>query len=178
MNKYEFNYDYLRAVAPAISKKENRYNLEGVYIHDDEKGRHYVATNGHILLHILDSNISGEKLPDKGLIIKSKFKDFKNNNFILNFATQIDNQTIVFGSGENSEIASIIDADYPDYWRVIPENLKSIKTYRLLNSRFLKIAENFMHGLSNTLTTEEDNGCSPVVWKKDNMTVVLMPMRD
>ncbi len=177
MNKYEFNYDYLRAVAPAVSKEETRYYLGGVYVHDDEEGRHYVATDGHILLHILDSEPQGNKLSE-GLIIKSKFKDFKKNNFILNYATQLDSQTIVFGRGENSEIASIVDGTYPDYSRVIPKKLKSIKTYRLFNSRFLKIAEKFMHGLSNTLTDEDDSGCSPVVWKKDNMMVVLMPMRD
>lgn len=175
VKKYEFNYEYIRAVAPAVSKEEARYYLNGVYIYDDEDGRHYVATDGHVLFHILDENPAGEKLSE-GMIIKSKFKNFKGSD-LLNFATVIDNKTVVFGSGEDLEIGSIVDGTFPNFWAVIPEKRKMAEKFIAYNPNYLQKVVAFMGSVFIPEVDPKSEQNSPSVWVRNGRMAVLMPMR-
>lgn len=175
VKNYEFNYEYIRAVAPAVSKEEARYYLNGVYIYDDEDGRHYVATDGHVLFHILDEHPTGEKLSE-GMIIKSKFKNFKGSDF-LNFATVIDNKTVVFGSGEDLEIGSIVDGTFPNFWAVIPKKRKMAEKFIAYNPKYLQKVVEFVEAVFVPEVNLKDEQNSPSVWVRNGRTAVLMPMR-
>lgn len=113
----------LATARPAMSNEEARYYLNGVYIHPDDGGLKFVATNGH-QLHLAQLHPEAE-IPDfSGVIIPSKTV----NQIISLFgdsaeALQIHiSETAIRISCEHLDIQSkLIDGTFPDYLRVIPQ---------------------------------------------------------
>lgn len=118
----------------SISNDETKFNLTGIYIKydEDDKNLIFVSTDGHRLSLIkksvenkLDSKFEeGFILPKKGIIELKKILDnieesvnlgISDNNFSIN------NEDITL-------IMRMVDGEFPDYNRVIPELGKNIAT--------------------------------------------------
>jgi len=111
----------------SISTDESKYNLNGLFIHNINNYLRVISTDGHRLslfqTEIEASNIdklnSGVIIPRKGIIELKKITDDYSDNLTINF---VDNN-IIASNPETTLIMRLIDGDFPDYNRVIPEKL-------------------------------------------------------
>nr|WP_320114605.1 DNA polymerase III subunit beta [uncultured Desulfuromonas sp.] len=111
----------------AISNDESKFNLNGIYLHsqviENDKYLKFVSTDGHrlALMQIKsDTNILNEKgviFPKKGLSELRKIIDQDEKEIELSI---LDNNAII-NFGETTLVMRLIDGDFPDYNRVIPE---------------------------------------------------------
>lgn len=182
METIEVNIDYFKKCLKAISKDPARWSITGVYIHDDSDGyRHYVGTNGHVLVHCFEP--TDDKPLEKGLIIKplstpkNKKKTLRNS-----FLKVIDGQNAIIENLDSSYTCHIIDAEYPNYKAVIPTNAKPQTEYVCFNPDYLKVMASILG--SCTIRPEADDVTSPHLFKnaccgevEGGVEVVLMPMR-
>lgn len=139
----------------SVSNDETKFNLNGIYLKYEENKISMISTDGHRLsynfLYKEDDNLNllseGYILPKKGIfeirkIINKENDNLKigiiNNNFFV-----IDDMTIL--------IMRLVDGEFPDYKRVIPEknNISSI-----INK------EEFYHALKriSILSSEKSRG--------------------
>ncbi len=114
----------------AISNDEARYYLNGMYIHSKSSDdNNYIvgsATDGHRLAVVkkiqTDSKISGYIIPKKTLTEIRKILDSCNEIITLSFS-----KTKIKLSTDGCVLVSkLIDAEYPDYERVIPASNSNI----------------------------------------------------
>ncbi len=173
IKRYEINYEMFHAVSTAMSKDEALYYLMGVYVHDVGNTRRYVATDGHILLICVDENPMGEKLPEKGIIIGGKFPKYK-SNIAYNMIRILDDKTVVFGDDNSSFAGYVVDGEYPDYSRVLPQETNKAKCYVVVNPMYLKKITDFV-GVGKIPFVNDEH--SPAVFTNDNRIGVIMPMR-
>ena len=118
----------------AISNEETRYFLNGVYFHkknlNNVDNLSLVATDGHRLAKIdlpypnglID--LPGVIIPKKTIYELCKLLTDINEEIIIN----IDPNKIIFYIGKTTLISKLIDGNFPDYQRVIPENNNNIVT--------------------------------------------------
>lgn len=142
----------------AISNDESKFNLNGIYFHFEEDDNiqymKFIATDGHRLALVKEEssdnifeNNKGIIFPKKGLSEIRKILDQDNQEIFLsvsdnNAIFQIDNTTLVM---------RLIDGDFPDYKRVIPEK----------NNSFCKVtSESLLHTLRRVsiLANEKSKG--------------------
>ncbi len=108
----------------SISNDETKFNLNGIYLKYEDNKLSMISTDGHRLsynfIDISDDFSCFEKgsiLPKKGIFELRKIIDKDNNNLeigiVENNFVVIDNNTVL--------IMRLVDADFPDYKRVIPE---------------------------------------------------------
>lgn len=113
----------------SISTDESKYNLNGLFIHNIDNKLRVISTDGHRLslfqteidASIVDKLNTGVIIPRKGIIELKKITEDYSENLDINF---IDNNIIV-NNEETTLIMRLIDGDFPDYNRVIPENLEN-----------------------------------------------------
>ena len=114
----------------AISMEETRYYLNGIFFHKQEQSLIAVATDGHRLASASMNLPNGADLL-KGIIVPRKaiseirklIEDFPSDT-IINISVS---ETRVRVETENTSITSkLIDGNFPDYSRVIPEDNKNI----------------------------------------------------
>jgi DNA polymerase-3 subunit beta len=113
----------------SISTDESKYNLNGLYIHNVDNKLKVISTDGHRLsmfqTDINGSNIdklnNGVIIPRKGIVELKKLTDDYSDNLDIKF---IDNNIIV-NNPETTLIMRLIDGDFPDYNRVIPEKIEN-----------------------------------------------------
>ncbi len=178
-----FNAKLLAAVGVAISTDQTRYYLRGVYFHDTKA----VATDGHLMTVATDPDAetdgAGHIMPvsDKAITAMKK-KGANQVAFANNMLSVID---------DNGEIIHIepckeIDATFPDYAQIIPNNPGEFATGAFsdkLLSRITTTAKNLgiqdRSGLPISLKGE--TGTSPHVVTYHQTTYelfsVVMPMR-
>jgi len=115
----------------AISQDETRPNLTGAFLEAEESGGgssilRMVATDGHRLA-VVDSVPTGQKvsclpkgviIPRKGLLEIKRLLEEDNTGDVF---FGIDGGLCVIKSGENVLKVSLIDAEFPNYRRVIPQ---------------------------------------------------------
>jgi len=113
----------------SVSNDETKFNLTGIYIKSEEIDNKtnlvFVSTDGHRLSLIqrsienkLDQKYNeGFILPKKGIIELKKILDIADNDISLGI---YDNNFIV-KNNNITLIMRIVDGDFPDYKRVIPE---------------------------------------------------------
>lgn len=111
----------------AISNDESKFNLNGIYLHSENinniKYIKFVSTDGHRLASMKfesDTEILNEKgviFPKKGLSELRKIIDQDEENISISL---IDNNAIINIKG-TTLVMRLIDGDFPDYKRVIPE---------------------------------------------------------
>ena len=116
----------------AVSNEETRYFLNGIYFHiQNESGSNklsIVATDGHRLAKFdLDFEDKTNNIP--GIIIPKKTVN-ELHKLLLDFEGSIqiklDSNKIVFFIGSSILISKLIDGNFPDYKRVIPNDNNNI----------------------------------------------------
>lgn len=111
-----------------ISNDEKKFNLNGLYIHTEEKMLHYVATDGHRLVCLKEEfeyqkeNLNaGIIIPKKGLLEIKKICE----NTEKELKMQIVNGKVIFDIANITLSIRLIDATFPNYRRVIPEKTET-----------------------------------------------------
>lgn len=117
----------------AISTEENRYYLNGIYIHGGAMsggghGLHFVATDGHRLAKFetaaiaLPIAIPGVILPRRtvDIFLKALWQMTKAKSAPDYVDVELTAARIKFTLGNVDIVSKLIDGTYPDYGRVIP----------------------------------------------------------
>lgn len=114
----------------SVSNDETKYNLTGIYFKSDNNEKlSMVSTDGHRLSMVekkLEQNLSssfsdGFILPKKGIFEIRKLTE--DSEEVLNIGVS-DNNFIV-NTGSTTLVMRLVDGDFPDYTRVIPQKIES-----------------------------------------------------
>ncbi len=155
----------------AISTDDSRPNLTGAFLevestHDDQNILRVAATDGHRLAIVESAGIAGDFLKlEKGIIIPRKglqeIKKLLEEN-MGDVYLGVEKNMCVIKSQEAVLKCSLIDAEFPDYRRVIPQE----KGVTVLIEK-----EKLLHALKriNVIASEGYGGV--VVTLKDNLMV-------
>jgi DNA polymerase III subunit beta len=156
----------------AVSDDETRYFMNGVYLEKKDEKLAMVATDGRrlsIITKAFDVTIPDFKaviIPPKALVLVSKMMTGEGN-----ISLAVSEKNVFFYCGNENISTSLIDGQFPNYQRVIPENqqfefsinrvdvIEALKRVSLLveqKSRrvFLKLMPNTL----NILSEESDIG--------------------
>ncbi|WP_020678236.1 DNA polymerase III subunit beta [Geopsychrobacter electrodiphilus] len=112
----------------SISNDETKYNLNGIFLKYEDEKLSMISTDGHRLSYsftdIEEKFILFDKgiiLPKKGIFELRKIINKENNNLEISI---VDNNFIIID--ENTIlIMRLVDGDFPDYKRVIPEKCEN-----------------------------------------------------
>ena len=115
----------------AISNEETRYFLNGIYFHKNQEAESntltIVATDGHRLAKF-DYVISDNLADIPGVIIPKKTVNELYKLLVDcegSIRINLNSNKIVFYIGDSILISKLIDGNFPDYKRVIPQDNKS-----------------------------------------------------
>jgi len=113
----------------SVSNDETKFNLTGIFIKSEKEGTNnnfiFVSTDGH-RLSLIQRNIEenlGEKymdgfiLPKKGIIEIKKLLENIEDNVVIG----ISDNNFTINNKNTTLIMRMVDGDFPDYKRVIPE---------------------------------------------------------
>lgn len=174
MEMYEINTEYLKKCLKVVSKDLAKYYLTGVFIHDKDDVRHYIGTNGHILVHCKEK-FNGDSLKD-GIIIRPA-SALGTRKCLKYIPLKIyDEKTAVLEMNEKRVLCDIIDGRYPNYEAVIPTEVEPEKEYVAFAPEYLLEMKRIL-GSSNIrpLSSGVDE---PHIFKiDDEVEVVIMPVR-
>ncbi|SNB47283.1 DNA polymerase III subunit beta [Geobacter sp. DSM 9736] len=151
--------DMVEKTAYAMCNDETKYNLNGIFVKaledDGRKLLRMVATDGHRLCiaereftgSITQELGKGVIFPKKGILELKKLTEDENEDILLGF---MDNSAVL--KKENTVIVMrLVDGEFPDYTKVIPQNNTRIVTIR---------REQFLHSLKRMaiLSSEKFKG--------------------
>lgn len=176
MDTYEINTDFFKKCLRVVVKDINHYNLRGVFIHDDKEGmRHYVGTDGHILVHCKEK-ANGPVL-EKGMIIRPETTLGTRKCFKYAPLKVYDESTaVIYLGSERRILCDIIDGQYPSYERVIPVDVKPENEYVAFNPEYLIEMKRILGGCSIRPLSTGPTG--PHIFRTtDKIEIVIMPMR-
>lgn len=111
----------------AVSQDESKYNLNGIFcqVQEGSKELRLVATDGH-RLSMIDKQVEMEEsselsrgviLPRKGILELKKLSEEGEGDLKLGF---MDNNAVV-SKDQTVVIMRLVDGEFPDYSRVIPQ---------------------------------------------------------
>ena len=143
----------------SVSNDETKFNLTGIYIKsnivDNINKLIFVSTDGHRLSLIqrnienkLDNKYSeGFILPKKGIIEIKKLMETMDDNIIMG----ISDNNFSISNKNTTLIMRMVDGDFPDYNRVIPDKGKN---YAIIDKNL------FLHALKriSVLSSEKSKG--------------------
>ena len=142
----------------AISNEETRYFLNGIYFHKKNQEKSsllsVVATDGHRLAKMdFEFNENLDEIP--GVIIPKKTVN-ELHKLLIDYEGQIkinlNSNKIVFFVNDTVLMSKLIDGNFPDYRKVIPNN----------NTNILKInRQNFSSAVDRVSTITNDK--SPII---------------
>jgi DNA polymerase-3 subunit beta len=146
----------------SVSNDETKFNLTGIYVKNENNNIHFVSTDGHRLslikkeIHNINSDSFNEGfiLPKKGILELKKL--IENSNSEINLGISENN---FFVSNEQSTlIMRMVDGDFPDYKRVIPEKGNNVAEIN---------RDKFFHALKriSVLSSEKSKGVKVNVTK-------------
>lgn len=170
-NKSMFNNEVLNEMIEktifSVSNDETKFNLTGIFIKNDGNFLNFVSTDGHRLSLIkrkienLDINkfIQGFILPKKGIL---EFKKLLENSESDTYLGVTDNNFIV-SNNDTTLIMRMVDGEFPDYKRVIPEKGNNICEIN---------KDNFLHALKriSVLASEKSKGVKLNI--KNNIVII------
>lgn len=161
----------------AVSK--DRFNISGVYIEDREGCRHYVGTNGHILVHAYETVEKGDTLKAPICIVpRGKIGSLKECEYAD--LTIVNEQTALIDSRINKIVCDIIDVEYPKYQKIIPYDAPKAKEYACFDDKYLKTLHVILKN-HYTLRPFMQDPWSSALWEDEidgvKYEVVLMSMR-
>lgn len=149
-----------------ISNDEKKFNLNGLYIHTEEKMLHYVATDGHRLVclkeefeHENETLKGGIIIPKKGLLEIKKICE----NTDKDLEMEVINGKVIFKIENITLSIRLIDATFPNYRRVIPEKTDT-KAYINTQQLFEAIKR-------VSIISDEKNRTVNLSLKQDNLEV-------
>jgi DNA polymerase III subunit beta len=150
--------EMIEKISYAICHDETKYNLNGVFVKAmEENGKavlKMVATDGH-RLSIVERELSGticrelDKgtiFPKKGIFELKKMAEEEEGELLLGF---MDNNSVI-RKGNTTVVMRLVDGEFPDYTRVVPQNndrivganreilLHSLKRMAILSSEKFK----------------------------------------
>ena len=176
METIEVNIDYFKKCLKAISKDPARWSITGVYIHDDSDGyRHYVGTNGYILVHCKEK--TADKPLEKGLIIKPLYPLGTKKCLICCPLMIVDEHTAILIT-DKKITCDIVDAEYPAYEKVMPKDPKPEMEYVCFSPSYLRMMETVLGVCSVRPLADGVN--EPHIFRcgnNEDVEVVIMPMR-
>ena len=151
----------------SISNDETKFNLTGIFIKNDDNKLIFVSTDGHRLSLIqrnIENNLNnkfkeGFILPKKGIFEIRKLLEHVEENVLIgisdnNFSVKNENTTLIM---------RMVDGDFPDYKRVIPEkgNNEALINNELFNHALRRIS---------VLSSEKSKGVK-INFSKDMITL-------
>jgi DNA polymerase-3 subunit beta len=149
-----------------ISNDEKKFNLNGLYIHTEEKMLHYVATDGHRLVCLKEEFNHENQILNTGIIIPKKgLLEIKKicENTDKELKMQVVNGKVVFDIDNITLSIRLIDATFPNYRRVIPEKTE---TKTCINTQQLFEAIKRV-----SIISDEKNRTVNLCLNKDNLEV-------
>ena len=176
MKIYEINIEYFKKCLRAVSHEDTRYNISGVYIHDADGIRHYVGTDGHILVHCKEK-YTGETI-EKGLIIRpTTALGTKKCMMYVPLKVYDETTAIMYPFGQTKRVlCDIVDGTYPSYERIIPTDVKPETEYVAMDPEYLLLMKRILG--SCTIRPLSAGPSDPHIFRMgDEMEVVIMPMR-
>lgn len=152
----------------SISTDESKYNLNGIYFRSmDDRGNQVlrmVATDGHRLALIqkkiavshVEPLSKGVIFPRKGILELKKMADEGDGDVHLGF---LDNNAVV-QKDRTVVVMRLVDGEFPDYTRVIPQQNEMIATIP---------RDTFLHALRrmSILSSEKSKGVKIVLREKN-----------
>lgn len=173
METYEINTEFFKKCLRAVSRDVHRYYITGVYIHDKEGIRHYVGTEGHILVHCKEKAV-GPVLKE-GIIIKPT-TPLGIRKCLPYVPLKVYDETTAILHLDKRILCDIIDGQYPNYERVIPTDVKPETEYVAMEPEYLMLMKKILG--SCTIRPLSAGPNEPHIFRKgDEMEVVIMPMR-
>lgn len=154
----------------SVSNEESKFNLTGIFLKYDLENEHliFVSTDGHRLsmirkkmdIKLPEKYTKGFILPKKGIIELNKLIDSLEENINIGMITN----NFSVSTGDTILLMRLVDAEFPDYQRVIPEISE--------NSIYLN-REEFFHALKriSTLSNEKSKGVKINI-NKNTMTLI------
>lgn len=177
----KLNLELMNKCEHASARKDKfRPFLDSVHICDNDRTRHYVATNAQIMV------ICTEQIPDGENTLQAEYG--LDNITLCNYRQQ------KLSKNENPRKELKVDGDkyalcnlyeqisdrvYPMWTAVVPKKTEPITTWRIINPAFLAKLEKVFDGLEpldRPMGTNDDI-LAPIVFEKDNVKMVIMPMR-
>jgi len=174
---YAVNLELMKDCHLAVSKDEARPNITGIFIQDDGGLRHYVGTNGHIIVHACEK-IDAEELKD-GIIVKLASKIGKTDPTFPHAQLEIFDDKVGILYAEPLVACEIIDGEYPAYKKVIPETDKLATEYTAFNPDYMKIVKKILG--SSSIQPIQENANQVALWEKEVngwlFQIALMPVK-
>lgn len=109
----------LQQVVIAASSDDTRPVLTGVYIHTNEKGLYFVATDSYRLAEkrVMDTDEELSLLvPSSALHDVLRLLGDNDDDVVMS----TDSQQVVFRIGESELVSRLVEGNYPDYRKLIP----------------------------------------------------------
>ncbi len=137
----------------AVSTEETRYYLCGIYMHEHEGMLRCVATDGHRLALAQTAmpeggaGLEGIIIPRKTVVEVRKLLD----GFANDVRISVSETKIKFEIGATVLISKLIDGNFPDYHRVIPQN--NTVALDVESASFTKAVDRV-----STISTDRSNG--------------------
>lgn len=173
METYEINTEFFKKCLRAVSRDEHRYYITGVYLHDKEGIRHYVGTNGHILVHCKEKAL--DPVLKEGIIIKPT-TPLGTRKCLPYAPLKVYDETTAILHLDKRILCDIIDGQYPNYEKVIPTEVKPETEYVAMEPEYLLLMKKILG--SCTIRPLSAGPNEPHIFRKgDEMEVVIMPMR-
>ena len=150
------NLNYLQKANKCKSTDDNRYCLEGVYIKYNRETREltYTATDSHVGYRATElvDNIDADDTFDNGLIIDFDFKTIKAKDVIAVYIEKVEKNKVKITvlnekQGSLSMEARVIDADFPEFDKVIPGEITEDRkefldnTIQIFNWKHIKLMQ-------------------------------------
>lgn len=116
----------------AMSDEEARYYLNGVHLHivshDEKNALRAVATNGHRLaLHEIPAPAGAENLPAM-IVPRHTVAEILKLDEVGTIKVSASSTKIAIDAGSTTLLSKLIDGDFPNYTRVIPQSHDSTVT--------------------------------------------------
>jgi len=174
---------HIRAALLFAGNGDVRYTLNGVCIHTGPRGARIVSTDGHMQYQ---ANVPGDFPPVQVIVPRALLDGIKwgKQDFVDVTITPTAEKSLVHNISfalSNGEIraSQSIDGLFPDYARVVPEELSGEVAY--FNAEFLASTAKAAKLLGNTkgLYRIQYNGECPalVLMPREESIVVIMPLR-
>ena len=179
------NMDILKAVNLAASTEETRYYLNGVLIEVTENAVRYVATNGHILLTMIEKSPYANTMTGSWIIPHKWIKNTK--GLALKDAPQLElteqEGMLTFRSPGSASAVTPIDGTFPEWRRTAPKSMRGAKRviqqfnpdYTMVFAKFakaMKLEAPFIHH------SHETGGPCPVTFGASRDAFgIIMPWR-
>lgn len=180
--KIELPENELKKVIDFCDKRKYAGVTKGVLIKQKGTGAEIVATDGAILCVCEVQNANAENWPEKGVVLEfnkasEKMLNAKEARSLV--LTAPEGATVMMATSAEGYVvpANILDATFPNYQIVIlPDNAPEAENYEAISWDNLKKAFNVL-GHFIYYTPKQQKKYGPVMWKKDNFTIVACPLR-